>query len=139
MLKADLGYGDGYNQKPFPFFKAFYAGGVGSVRGYDAGTLGPRDIYGNTLGGKRKIVGNAEISYPVLKGEKGVRIGGVLRRGPDLRQRHAAGVRELPLFDGRCRRLEFADRAAQVQLRVPAQFDPGGPDPALPIPGGAGF
>jgi outer membrane protein assembly factor BamA len=31
MLRADLGYGDGYNQKPFPFFKAFYAGGVGSV------------------------------------------------------------------------------------------------------------
>ena len=49
MLKADLGYGDGYDQKPFPFFKAFYAGGVGSVRGYEAGTLGPRDIYGNTI------------------------------------------------------------------------------------------
>jgi outer membrane protein insertion porin family len=76
MMKADLGYGDGYDQKPFPFFKAFYAGGVGSVRGYEAGTLGPRDIYGNTLGGKRKIVGSAEVAYPVLKGEKSVRVGG---------------------------------------------------------------
>jgi outer membrane protein insertion porin family len=75
MLRADLGYGDGYGGKPFPFFKAFYAGGVGSVRGYDAGTLGPRDIYGNTLGGKRKIVGNAEIGYPLIKGEKAVRVG----------------------------------------------------------------
>jgi len=74
MLRADLGYGDGMNGKPFPFFKAFYAGGVGSVRGYEAGTLGPRDIYGNTLGGKRKLIGNAEVYYPVLKGEKGVRI-----------------------------------------------------------------
>jgi outer membrane protein insertion porin family len=54
---------------------------VGSVRGYDAGTLGPRDIYGNTLGGKRKIVGNAEISYPLLKGDKGVRIGGFFDAG----------------------------------------------------------
>ena len=70
MLRADIGYGDGYDGKPLPFFKAFYAGGVGSVRGYEAGSLGPRDIYGNTLGGKRKIVGNAEMFYPILKGDK---------------------------------------------------------------------
>jgi outer membrane protein insertion porin family len=88
MLRADLGYGDGYNQKPYPFFKAFYAGGVGSVRGYDAGTLGPRDIYGNTLGGKRKIVGNAEIGYPLLKGEKAVRVSGFF----DIGQIYADGT-----------------------------------------------
>jgi outer membrane protein insertion porin family len=74
MLRADLGYGDGYGGKPLPFFKALYAGGVGSVRGYEAGSLGPRDIYGNSLGGKRKIVGNAELFYPILKGDRSVRI-----------------------------------------------------------------
>ena len=71
MLRADLGYGDGYNDKPLPFFKAFYAGGVGSVRGYEAGSLGPRDIYGNTLGGKRKIVGNAELVLSDPQGRQG--------------------------------------------------------------------
>jgi outer membrane protein insertion porin family len=81
MLRADLGYGDGYGGKPLPFFKAFYAGGVGSVRGYESGSLGPRDIYGNTLGGKRKIVGNAEVFYPILKGDKSVRISGFLDAG----------------------------------------------------------
>ena len=81
MLRADIGYGDGYNKKPFPFFKAFYAGGVNSVRGYDAGTLGPRDIYGNSLGGQRKIVGNAEIGYPIIKGDKAVRISGFFDAG----------------------------------------------------------
>jgi outer membrane protein insertion porin family len=81
MLRADLGYGDGYDQKPLPFFKAFYAGGVGSVRGYQAGSLGPRDIYGNTLGGKRKIVGNAEVFYPILKGDRSVRISGFFDAG----------------------------------------------------------
>ena len=73
MLRGDLGYGDGYNGKPLPFFKAFYAGGVGSVRGYDTASLGPKDIYGNATGGKRKIVGNAELFYPVIKGDKSVR------------------------------------------------------------------
>ena len=74
MLRGDLGYGDGYGGKPLPFFKAFYAGGVGSVRGYESSSLGPRDIFGNALGGKRKIVGNAELFYPILKGDKSVRV-----------------------------------------------------------------
>jgi outer membrane protein insertion porin family len=73
MLRGDVGYGDGYGGKPLPFFKAFYAGGVGSVRGYEPASLGPKDIYGNATGGKRKIVGNAELFYPVLKGDKSVR------------------------------------------------------------------
>ena len=73
MLRGDVGYGDGYGGKPLPFFKAFYAGGVGSVRGYEQSSLGPQDIYGNATGGKRKIVGNVELFYPVLKGDKSVR------------------------------------------------------------------
>ncbi len=74
MLRGELGYGDGYNGKPMPFFKAFYAGGVGSVRGYETSSLGPRDMYGNVLGGKRKIVGNAELFYPLLTGQQAVRV-----------------------------------------------------------------
>ncbi len=72
-LRANIGWADGLNQKPLPFFKAFFAGGVGSVRGYENSSLGPRDIFGNTLGGRRLIVGNAEVFYPILKGEKAVR------------------------------------------------------------------
>ncbi len=73
MLRADLGYGDGYGGKPLPFFKAFFAGGVGSVRGYETSSLGPQDVYGNVIGGKRKIIGNAELFYPIIKGDKSVR------------------------------------------------------------------
>jgi outer membrane protein insertion porin family len=73
MLRADLGWGDGLNEKQLPFFKAFFAGGVNSVRGYETSSLGPRDEFGNALGGRRKIVGNAEVFYPIMKGEKAVR------------------------------------------------------------------
>jgi outer membrane protein insertion porin family len=73
MLRGDVGYADGYSGKPLPFYKVFYAGGVGSVRGYETASLGPRDIVGNALGGQRKIIGNAELFYPLLKGDKSVR------------------------------------------------------------------
>jgi outer membrane protein insertion porin family len=73
MLKGNVGWADGLNEKPLPFFKAFYAGGIGSVRGYENSSIGPKDIFGNTLGGRRLIVGNAEVFYPIIKGDKAVR------------------------------------------------------------------
>ncbi|MEP7182434.1 MAG: outer membrane protein assembly factor BamA [Betaproteobacteria bacterium] len=101
MLRGDLGYGDGVGGKPLPFFRAYYAGGAGSVRGYETSSLGPQDIYGNVTGGKRKIVGNAELFYPVLKGDKSVRasaffdVGQIYLNGtqPDYESfRYSAGV-----------------------------------------------
>jgi outer membrane protein insertion porin family len=65
MLRTDLGYGGGLGNKPLPFFKAYYAGGVGSVRGYQTASLGPQDVAGNTIGGRQKIVGNVELFFPV--------------------------------------------------------------------------
>jgi outer membrane protein insertion porin family len=65
MLRGDVGYGGGLGNKPLPFFKAYYAGGVGSVRGYDTASLGPQDRQGNTIGGRRKIIGNAELFFPL--------------------------------------------------------------------------
>ena len=73
MLRADLGYADGIAGEPLPFFKVFYGGGVGSVRGYETASLGPRDVIGNVIGGKRKIIGNVEVYYPIIKGDKSVR------------------------------------------------------------------
>jgi len=65
MVNGELGYADGYNDKPLPFFKNFYAGGVGSVRGFEAASLGPRDLNGDSLGGNRRIVGNVELLFPM--------------------------------------------------------------------------
>ena len=73
MLRGEFGYADGYGGNQLPFFKAVYGGGVGSVRGFESNSLGPQDEFGNVLGGKRKIVGNAELYYPILKGDRSVR------------------------------------------------------------------
>jgi outer membrane protein insertion porin family len=42
-LRGELGYGDGYgDQDGLPFYQNFFAGGFGSVRGFERNTLGPR-------------------------------------------------------------------------------------------------
>jgi outer membrane protein insertion porin family len=51
--------------KPLPFYKNYYAGGATSVRGFDSYSLGPRDSLGAILGGNKRIVGNAEMLFPV--------------------------------------------------------------------------
>ena len=65
MLNGEIGFADGYKGKPLPFFKNFYAGGVGSVRGFETATLGPRDLNGDVLGGDRRVVGTFEVLFPM--------------------------------------------------------------------------
>ena len=65
FLNADLGYASGGGGKPLPFFKNYYVGGPGTVRGYQDFSLGPRDVEGNSLGGTRRVVGNVELLFPM--------------------------------------------------------------------------
>lgn len=76
MLNGEGGVGNGYGGDPLPFFKLFYAGGPGSVRGYEPNSLGPRDKDNNALGGNKRIIGNAELLFPMpgMAKEKSVRL-----------------------------------------------------------------
>ncbi|TRZ57648.1 MAG: outer membrane protein assembly factor BamA, partial [Rhodocyclaceae bacterium] len=66
MVNGELGFADGYGGTQLPFFKSFYAGGIGSVRGYDTSSLGPIDpLTTERLGGNRRFVGNAEYLFPL--------------------------------------------------------------------------
>jgi outer membrane protein insertion porin family len=82
-LNADLGFARRIGDKPVPFFKGYYAGGPGSVRGYAAFSLGPQDADRNALGGTRKLVGNAELLFPVpgAGADKSLRMGVFLDAG----------------------------------------------------------
>jgi outer membrane protein insertion porin family len=69
-LSGQVGYGMAYGDKPFPITKNYYLGGIGSVRGYTPGSLGPQ-VYNPYLGiyqptgGSSKAVFNTEYSFPV--------------------------------------------------------------------------
>ncbi len=92
-LKSDLGYGIGLGDtERLPFFKNYYGGGFGSVRGYKRNSLGPQDTpamlnlrtevldengngtgeyknirYGDSdpFGGNVKLTASAELIFPV--------------------------------------------------------------------------
>ena len=80
-LRTDLGFGESYGDTTqLPFFKNFYGGGFGSVRGFERNTLGPQDTPCHLLdppcntayiddpdpiGGNVKIEFGAEIIFPL--------------------------------------------------------------------------
>ncbi len=83
-LDAEYGFANGYGGLALPFFKNFYAGGIGSVRGYDTSSLGPIDPATSArLGGNRRLIGNAEwlLPMPGMGLDKSVRLGVFLDGG----------------------------------------------------------
>lgn len=63
-LRGEFGYGRGLQDKPYPVFKNFYGGGLGSVRGFEQSSLGPVDIEGAYIGGNKRLNLNAELYVP---------------------------------------------------------------------------
>ncbi|MEI8265448.1 MAG: outer membrane protein assembly factor BamA [Betaproteobacteria bacterium] len=64
-LNAEVGLGKGLGGKAFPLFKNFYGGGLGSVRGFEQGSLGVVDATGAYLGGTKRLNVNGELYFPV--------------------------------------------------------------------------
>jgi outer membrane protein insertion porin family len=82
-FNGELGWGAGLNDQPYPVFKNFYSGGLGSVRGFQQGTLGPRDVTGSSIGGPRKITLNAEVitPFPGAGNDRSLRLFGFVDMG----------------------------------------------------------
>ncbi len=64
-INGELGYGLGLGGKPYPVFKNFYGGGLGTVRGFEQGSLGVVDPTGAYIGGSKRLNVNASLYFPV--------------------------------------------------------------------------
>lgn len=76
MWNIEGGYGHAYGGNVYPFYKNFYAGGVGSIRGFRSGSVGPVDQNGDGMGGDKRIVSNLEYFFPIpgLKNDRSTRL-----------------------------------------------------------------
>lgn len=90
MLNTDLRYGKGFSCRNrvggvkvgcFPFYKNFFLGGIGSVRGFEDGSIGAQQrdpVTGNnySIGGNRSYNVNLELQapFPGMKSDKTLRM-----------------------------------------------------------------
>ena len=76
-FNGEIGYGDSWGGKEYPFFKNFYAGGIGSVRGYENSSLGPRDYSkggeGDSAGGNASLNFSFELLMPLPGADRTLR------------------------------------------------------------------
>jgi outer membrane protein insertion porin family len=65
-FNGQFDWGRGFSGKKYPVFKNYYAGGIGSVRGYDNGSISQdRDSKdGTPIGGASRLIGNVELIFP---------------------------------------------------------------------------
>ena len=65
---GNVSYGNSFQRNVgLPFFENYFAGGIaepGHVRGYDSFSLGPQDIFGNSLGANFLVNGTAALILP---------------------------------------------------------------------------
>ena len=117
MLNGEVGIGDGLSGEPLPFFKNFYAGGNTSVRGFKSGTLGPKDINGNALGGDKRVIGNAELFFPLpgLKDDQSLRMSAFVDAGASFGP--SDGVLTNP-YNGLYEKFAFGDLRYSAGLAV---------------------
>ncbi len=64
-VNAEVGWGKGLSGRAYPIFKNFYGGGLGTVRGFDQGSLGPVDVTGAYIGGNRRVNLQTQLYLPV--------------------------------------------------------------------------
>lgn len=101
-VNTELGWGKGLNGQPFPVFKNSYSGGLGSVRGFEPGSLGPRDSDGNSIGGPKKITLNAELlaPFPGAGNDRTLRLFGFVDAGNVFGENEKYNLRELRASTG---------------------------------------
>ena len=71
ILHTNDSYGNGFGStKYFPFMYNSYSGGIATVPGFSPSTLGPRDRWGNALGGNESLAYGLDFVFPCHLGDK---------------------------------------------------------------------
>ena len=88
ILNGNIGYANSFGKtNQLPFFENYYAGGLGTVRGFENGTLGPKVYDRNnnivSYGGNKFISFGAEFQTPLpfVKDSSNVRLGAFIDAG----------------------------------------------------------
>ncbi|MET3116415.1 outer membrane protein insertion porin family [Undibacterium sp. GrIS 1.8] len=138
-MNGEFDYGHGLGGNPYPLFKNFYAGGIGSVRGYEPSSLGSRDSNNDALGGASRLFGNIELQLPFPGADKSLRWftfldgGNVFDEGQKIRisdMRYSAGmgiswispVGPLKLSIGKALNAKPEDKKQAFQFQLGAGF-----------------
>jgi len=140
-LNAEIGLGKGLGGKPFPVFKNFYGGGLGTVRAFEQSSLGVVDPTGAYIGGAKRINVNTELYFPVpgTGNDRSLRIFAFVDAGNVWREdetvttesiRSSAGVGlswispvgPLKLSWGKPLRLQRNDRIQRFQFQIGTAF-----------------
>ena len=107
--RTSIGYGDSYGDTGnagLPFFENFYAGGPGSLRGFEQNTLGPQSTlqfasdFRQSLGGSFKAIGSVEAYFPTLFDSRGARVSAFLDFGNVWRTAREFGSGDLRVSSG---------------------------------------
>ena len=140
-VNAEVGIGKGLGGKPYPVFKNFYGGGLGTVRAFEQGSLGVVDPTGAYIGGARRFNANTELYFPVpgTGNDRTLRIFGFVDTGNVWREdeqvtasslRASAGlglswispVGPLKLSWGKPFRVQRNDRIQRFQFQIGTAF-----------------
>lgn len=150
-LNGELGWGKGLGGRPFPLFKNFYGGGLGSVRGFEQGTLGEQTVLLDAngaatstvsyIGGAKKVVMNAEIQapFPGAGNDRTLRMYGFVDAGniygenqnislSDLRVSTGVGISwispvgPLRIAYARALRKQAGDKLQSIQFQIGTTF-----------------
>ena len=73
-LNGEIDYGKGLFGQTYPVFKNFFAGGIGSVRGFRGSSLQVNPVVNqDSVGGQARLIGNAEVQFPVPGADRTLR------------------------------------------------------------------
>ncbi|MFH1624330.1 MAG: outer membrane protein assembly factor BamA, partial [Pseudomonadota bacterium] len=73
MSRGRIGFAHGNQGRDLPLFERFFLGGINSIRGFEAYSVGPKDpATGDVIGGNKELLFNFEYIFPLFK-EAGIK------------------------------------------------------------------